>query len=430
MVPEGLKNNSSIGTIPLDWRVMCADALSLKVTKGTTPPKSEVSEQGEIPFLRVNNLSFNGALDQDSSFIYVSKKSHESFLSRSMSYPGDILMNIVGPPLGKTALLDASYSQYNMNQAIVFYRLDPNLICAEYFLAFLNSYKAQTWLQIRSKKTSGQRNLTIELCKQLPTPVPALPEQRKIAKILQTWDRAIATTEKLIDASKQQKKALMQQLLTGKKRFAGFEGEWEVVTLGSLALNGRKNFIDGDWIESPYISDSGCRLIQTGNIGVGEFRDKNSKYISELSFEELRCTEVKVGDLLICRLAEPAGRACVVPELHESKMLTSVDVSIVKIDANKTSPKYLAAYFSLNKTLYDVSALCGGSTRSRISRTNLEKMTLPIASLLEQEKINQVIAAAAGEITRLHAKLTHLKKEKKALMQQLLTGKRRVEIDD
>ena len=66
--------------------------------------------------------------------------------------------------------------------------------------------------------------------------IPELPEQRKIAKILQTWDRAIATTEKLIDASKQQKKALMQQLLTGKKRFPGFEREWEEVKFGDVFL--------------------------------------------------------------------------------------------------------------------------------------------------------------------------------------------------
>ncbi|EGR1756501.1 restriction endonuclease subunit S [Vibrio parahaemolyticus] len=264
--------------------------------------------------------------------------------------------------------------------------------------------------------------------------LPPLPEQRKIAHILSTWDRGIATTEKLIEASKQQKKALMQQLLTGKKRLIdpetgkAFEGEWEEVRLSALSIKGKGNFTDGDWIESPYIADSGCRLIQTGNIGVGCFKNKAKKYISEASFVELKCKEVKVNDLLICRLAEPAGRACVVPDIGERKMLTSVDVTIMRVDKTKSSPEYLSYFFSLDHTLYTVTTLCGGSTRSRISRTNLGRMKIFLPALNEQQKIAAVLSAADKEIELLEAKLAHFMQEKKALMQQLLTGKRRVKV--
>ncbi|MBM4966469.1 restriction endonuclease subunit S [Vibrio parahaemolyticus] len=264
--------------------------------------------------------------------------------------------------------------------------------------------------------------------------LPPLPEQRKIAHILSTWDRGIATTEKLIEASKQQKKALMQQLLTGKKRLIdpetgkAFEGEWEEVRLSALSIKGKGNFTDGDWIESPYIADSGCRLIQTGNIGVGCFKNKAKKYISEASFVELKCKEVKVNDLLICRLAEPAGRACVVPDIGERKMLTSVDVTIMRVDKTKSSPEYLSYFFSLDHTLYTVTTFCGGSTRSRISRTNLGRMKIFLPALNEQQKIAAVLSAADKEIELLEAKLAHFMQEKKALMQQLLTGKRRVKV--
>lgn len=80
-----------------------------------------------------------------------------------------------------------------------------NLVDSKYFLEFLNSFKAQQWLQSRSKKTSGQQNLTIEICKDLPIILPPLVEQKKIAQILSTWDRAISATEKLLANSQQQK---------------------------------------------------------------------------------------------------------------------------------------------------------------------------------------------------------------------------------
>ncbi|OAN90550.1 hypothetical protein A8B84_21070 [Marinobacter sp. EhC06] len=149
MVCESMPGSPFSDVVPRDWAITEADSVSLKVSKGTTPPKTEVSENGGIPFLRVNNLSFYGSLQKDSDFIYVSKAAHEKFLARSKAYPGDILMNIVGPPLGKTALLDESWPEYNMNQAIVFYRLDTQHVVPEYFLAFLNSHNAQNWLQSR-----------------------------------------------------------------------------------------------------------------------------------------------------------------------------------------------------------------------------------------------------------------------------------------
>ena len=228
----------------------------------------------------------------------------------------------------------------------------PNKAHSALFLSyFLQKDAVKKWLE---QNAVGQTmpNMNTTILSELPLMVASSrDEEDKIAKILSTWDKAIATTERLIATSQQQKKALMQQLLTGKKRLVNpdtgmvFEGDWEDVNLSSLAKSGKKNFTDGDWIESPYITDSGCRLIQTGNIGIGCFKDKNKKYISSDSFDELGCTEVLPGDLLICRLAEPAGRACVVPDLNEDRLLTSVDVTIMKVDNKKSSALFLSYYF-------------------------------------------------------------------------------------
>lgn len=90
-------------------------------------------------------------------------------------------------------------------------------------------------------------------------------------------------------------------------------------------------FVDGDWIESKDQSNSGIRLIQTGNIGVGVYLDKTerSKFISEETFYSLNCTEIFEGDILISRLPDPIGRACILPKLS-SRAITAVDVAIVR----------------------------------------------------------------------------------------------------
>src|SRR5690242_4408534 len=89
--------------------------------------------------------------------------------------------------------------------------------------------------------------------------------------------------------------------------------DWDVRSLRDLAKDGKHTFVDGDWIETPYITDEGLRLIQTGNIGVGSYKEQGFRYISPQTFLELGCTEVHPNDVLICRLAEPVGRACLAP---------------------------------------------------------------------------------------------------------------------
>ena len=221
--------------VPEGWHEATLDGICTKITKGTTPPKSEIVTDSDIPFLRVNNLTPGGAKGVSGELIYVSSAAHEKLLARSIAYPRDTLMNIVGPPLGKVTFLTDEYPEYNLNQAVLIYRPDEQQIIPEFLYMFICSFGAQQWLEARSKKTSGQQNLTIQLGKELPVALPPLPEQRKIADILSTWDQAIEKTEALLSNARTQKRALMQQLLTGKRRFPEFEGQpWKEVELGDV----------------------------------------------------------------------------------------------------------------------------------------------------------------------------------------------------
>jgi len=169
-------------------------------------------------------------------------------------------------------------------------------------------------------------------------------------------------------------------------------GNWTTSPLISVALPGKKGFDDGDWVESPYITDSGIRLIQTGNVGVGEFLDKpdSRKYISSQSFKELGCKWVHPGDILICRLADPIGRACVVPEFVGDSV-TAVDCSILRVSQDIIDPQYVLHWLNSDLHLKLAQDVAGGSTRQRISRSSLGGIPLPLPPLSEQKRIVEVL---------------------------------------
>ncbi len=192
-------------------------------------------------------------------------------------------------------------------------------------------------------------------------------------------------------------------------RFKGFTDPWEQRTLSSLC----SLFTDGDWIEAKDQSYNGVRLIQTGNVGVGKYLDKGdrAKWISEDTFLSLHCTEIVAGDILISRLPEPAGRACVVPELDE-RMITAVDCTICRTSPDCESG-YLLQYLCSGEYLGAVRDFLAGGTRQRISRSNLANFNIPIPSVSEQKEIGNYLGRLDNLITlhqRKHDKLTIFKK--------------------
>lgn len=159
---------------------------------------------------------------------------------------------------------------------------------------------------------------------------------------------------------------------------------WSVKPLGDIC----KVFADGDWVESKDQSEEGIRLIQTGNIGEGVFKDRAEKarYISEETFKRLRCTEIFEGDCLVSRLPDPVGRSCILPDTGE-RMITAVDCTIVRFDQEQCLPAYFSYYSQSSEYSEVIAKECTGTTRSRISRSNLALTPIPIPPLPEQHRI-------------------------------------------
>src|SRR5690606_11569816 len=189
--------------------------------------------------------------------------------------------------------------------------------------------------------------------------------------------------------------------------------EWGVVTLRDAALPSRESFIDGDWIETPFITSEGIHLIQTGNIGIGEFLDKRDsrRFISEASFRILNCKWVNAGDILICRLADPIGRACIVPE-HVGPAITSVDCTIFRVDTQNFSRDFVIAWMNADASLKRAQDNAAGSTRSRISRSNLGMLPIAKPSLHEQQLIARTLSSSAERIASEDENLSKLRETK------------------
>ena len=145
-------------------------------------------------------------------------------------------------------------------------------------------------------------------------------------------------------------------------------------------------FIDGDWIEAKDQSNSGYRLVQTGNVGVCEYLDKeeHSRFVSEETFKRLNCTEIHSGDILFSRLPEPIGRCCIIPKGYP-KAITAVDCTITRLK-DICLPEYLMVYTTTAMYSEQIKKCITGTTRQRISRGNLAKIVVPLPEMQQQKE--------------------------------------------
>ena len=176
---------------------------------------------------------------------------------------------------------------------------------------------------------------------------------------------------------------------------------WTYKKLGEVAT-----FVtDGDWIESKDQSDEGIRLIQTGNVGNGYFKLKEDKphFISEDTMSRLRCTEIFEGDCLVSRLPDPVGRACIIPNVG-CRMITAVDCTIIRF-GNNYLPQFFVYFSQSLKYQNSINNSTTGTTRKRISRKNLEEISIPVPPLSEQERIVSELDLLSGIIEKKKAQL-------------------------
>ncbi|MFP5466843.1 MAG: restriction endonuclease subunit S [Gammaproteobacteria bacterium] len=201
---------------------------------------------------------------------------------------------------------------------------------------------------------------------------------------------------------------------SGQEWIGVIPSHWSVMPLAKIASGPGSLFIDGDWVESKDLADEGIRYITTGNVGEGRYKEQGSGYISQAKFDELRCTEVLPGDVLISRLNLPIGRACVVPDLGE-RIITSVDNVITRPDSGY-SRSFLAYMLSSASHYANMEVLARGTTMQRISRSTLGQVRFAFPPTEEQAAIASFLNHETAKIDALVAeqeRLIELLKEKR-----------------
>ena len=209
----------------------------------------------------------------------------------------------------------------------------------------------------------------------MPIRFPSSIEQKKIASFLNAIERRISSQQLLVDNLKKYKRGLLRDI------FSKLNVRQDKRKLKDVAVL----FADGDWIESKDQAPEGIRLVQTGNVGFGVYLDKpqNAKYISEATFHRLNCLEIYDGDILISRLPEPAGRACLLPQSTERR-ITAVDCTVIRTDKSVIDRTYLLQFLCSDQYIKTVNSFLAGGTRQRISRKNLEGIEVPYPSIDQQ----------------------------------------------
>ncbi|MBD1558039.1 restriction endonuclease subunit S [Vibrio sp. S9_S30] len=402
------------------------------VRTGAAKGKKGLKDPIEVPYLRVANVQ-DGYIDLSEVKTIQIERHH---LERYSLQAGDVLMT-EGGDFDKLGRGDVWKGQIEpcLNQNHVFaVRVDQSVLIPSFLAALSGSHYGKTYFLSCAKRSTNLASINSTQLKEFPVLIPPLPEQRKIAKILSTWDKAIAKTEKLIETSKQQKKALMQQLLTGKKRLVNpetgkaFEGEWEEVKLRELGhtfngLTGKTKEDFGDGAKYiPYINifnNSSVRIDQLDKVKINRDEKQNVVKYGDVFFTTSSETPEEVG---------MSSVILVVPS--ESIYLNSFCFGFRPNNLDKTVPEFMQFLLRANQVRRSISVLAQGATRYNLSKIQLLKISVNLPNTNEQQKIASVLTAADKEIETLETKLAHFKQEKKALMQQLLTGKRRVKVDE
>lgn len=266
----------------------------------------------------------------------------------------------------------------------------------------------------------AQPGLSVKNLINIPIRFPsAISEQRKIAKILSTWDKAITVTEKLIETSKQQKKALMQQLLTGKKRLVNpetgkaFEGEWEEVPLSNWLIEYKEKSSVQDQ-HRVYTSSRAGLVPQDEYFGNSRISDRKNIGFHVLPPEHMTYRSRSDDGFFTFNLFKGNENGII---SHYYPVFTS-----------KGSNDFFIALLEQYRTAFGKHSV--GTSQKVLSFNALKAIRFSVPSTEEQQKIASVLTTADKETEVLETKLAHFKQEKKALMQQLLTGKRRVKVDE
>ncbi len=384
--------------------------------------------------VRVSDMGFD-YIKNETSAIYI-KEDEAKLYKKWKLVKDDLIITTVGskPPVydslvGRTIVVKLKDEGSLLNQNAVCLRAKKNI--EQRFLNSLfrrNEYISFIESIIRGNANQGSIALVDLFKYKILQPKPK--EQQKIANCLSSIDALITAQTQKLDALKAHKKGLMQQLFPTegetipKLRFPEFRnvGKWqEIKLINSADKKVKWSFIGGPFgsnlKSSDYVND-GIRIIQLQNIGDAEFINNYKIFTSKEKADELLSNNIYPSDIIISKMGDPVGRACLIPDDHPRYVMCSDGIRLV-VDEKRFSKYFI--YTLINSTPFRnlVEETATGSTRKRIGLADLKKLPMIVPKQLEQQKIANCLSSIDNLIIAQAKKIEALKTHKKGLMQQL-----------
>ncbi len=408
-VPDGYKKLYN-GILPKDWHVkkICDikdpnDKYSLTGGPFGSDLKSEHYTDDGIRIIQLQNIGDGRFIDDYK--IYTSHKKADELINCNI-YPGEIIIAKMAEPLARACIIPSIYNRYLMASDGIRLNVDNSKYNSKFVLECINSsyFRAEA-----IKRGTGTTRLRIGLnvLGNLKIPVPSLTEQKKIADIFSTWDKAIELKEKLIEEKKKHKKGLMQKLLTGKVRLPGFIGEWKEVKLGKVIREINDKTTENNQYQVLTSSRQGIFLQEEYfNKSVASSNNIGYKIIKKGQFTYRTMSDD--GSFKFNRLME-----------YENGIVSPAYVVFEAIKINPVFLMNLMNDYSFNKHIQKETQ---GGTRLSLKYNSLKEFVIKIPSIEEQDAIANVLNTVDKVIELNQKELEEIKLQKKGLMQLLLTG--------
>lgn len=415
---------TSVGRIPEDWDVSALVSLTTKIGSGITPRGGDKVYKTEgRPFLRSQNVGWGELLLDDIAFI--DDETHFSFSSTELK-EYDVLLNITGASIGRSAVADARLVGGNVNQHVCIIRADIARLYPLFLNLFLLSQLGQK--QIDSFQAGGNRQgLNFGQIKSFLLPLPPLSEQHAIAAALSDVDALLASLDALIEKKRAIKQGVMQELLTGRRRLPGFSGEWEVVRLDDcleLLTDFEANGSFADVADNVRVFDSENFAWYVRATDLEEDTPtENVKHVDEDTYKYLKKTSLFGGEVLITKRGD-IGKVYYFSRKTQFATL-GPNLYLLKLNS-RAVPYFVYLYFKFGPGNRGLTKNNASTTLGALYKNDVKAIEITLPVIEEQKAISAIISAFEAEVQALEQQRDKTRLLKQGMMQELLTGRTRL----
>lgn len=423
-VKPGYKH-TEVGVIPEEWDVKPLAAIADRIMVGIASAATHAYRTNGVPMFRNQDIK-NGHLN-DSNLLFIAPEYESTFKNKRLR-GGDLLTMRTGYP-GVTAIVP---DRYESAQSFTTLITRPKQKEAEssFLCHYINSEIGQRFFT-QSQIGGAQKNVNAGTLRQMPVPLPKSIEQRAIAEALSDVDALLGALDRLIAKKRDLKQAAMQQLLTGKTRLPGFEGEWVVKRLGDLF-----NFSGGYSASRDQLSSNGHCYLHYGDI----HGSSKTCIDTAVDFQNIPKLDIPLksvsssslladGDIVFVDASEDdegTSKHVVVVNKGKKPFISGLHTIVAKSKTDELAHIYRRYCFQTRAIQQQFLFYSVGTKVSGISKSNIPKLMLSYPGIPEQTAIAEVLLDMDAELTALTQRRDKTQVLKQGMMQELLTGRTRL----